>query len=159
MTKKYFEPVTDYSTGKVRMLGMKQETANFVKWVRNQKKEEFESRPNQIKVLDAYFSLLRGEGKTTLAKYLSEYDAVYEGALNSGTPVGKEKEQFVVFQSAFIMCKYFSKGNLRPIESFVEMIADISNKTSYGETREETIALFHAMKSEIEKALGELNAE
>lgn len=80
MNKKYYEPVTVYETkngkqvAKVRMIGMKQETANFIKWVRNSKKESFECRPTQIKMLDAYFSLLRGEGKTLLIDLLKEYD-------------------------------------------------------------------------------------
>ena len=55
-------------------LNMTQETSKFIDWVKNNKDENFEVRPEQVKILELFFALQRGCGKTTLIEYLKAYD-------------------------------------------------------------------------------------
>jgi|CXWL01.1.fsa_nt_gi hypothetical protein len=158
MSKKHYESITVYETvkgkqiAKVRMIGMRQETANFIKWIRNQKNEFFYIRPDQIKIFDAFFALGIGEGKTELSQYLNEYDAITSGRSYSSKSDGKS-EQFKVFQCAYTLHKYFLKGNMRPIENFISMLVDIAKESDYEKPAMEVKALLSSIKTELDKQI------
>lgn len=64
---------------------------------------------------------------------------------------GRETEQYKIFQVAFILHKYFIKGNMRPIENFASMIVDLANKQDYEDNGDDVAALVEKIKSELDK--------
>lgn len=43
----------------------------------------------------------------------------------------EQSEQFLIFRAAYILHKYYAKGNLRPIENLASMVVDIFEKANY----------------------------
>jgi hypothetical protein len=71
----------------------------------------------------------------------------------------KETEQYKIFQVAFILHKYFIKGNMRPIENFASMIVDLANKQDYEDNGDEVFALIEKIKSELDKQFSQFKSE
>ncbi len=70
---------------------------------------------------------------------------------------GKETEQFQIFRAAFILHKYFIKGNLRPIENFASMIVDIATEQDYEDKPVREITLFvEAIKNALDVQLTQM---
>lgn len=71
----------------------------------------------------------------------------------------KETEQFKIFQVAFILHKYFIKGNMRPIENFASMVVDLANNQDYEDNGDDIAALVEKIKSELDKQYAQFKAE
>ena len=79
--------------------------------------------------------------------------------MNEVNEKGKETAQYQIFHAAFILHKYFIKGNMRPIENFASMIVDLANKQDYEDQGDDVSALVEKIKSELDKQYAQFKGE